>query len=106
MDLDGDGQDEMFFYRDDGLFRYYNVGSDGSLGSPILAGSGYTAGWSSVTSVDLDGDGQDEMFFYRDDGSFEYHPIDSTGALGVLILGGSGYTSGWSALTSVNLGPG
>ena len=24
--------DEMLFYRDDGLFRYYNIGADGRLG--------------------------------------------------------------------------
>ena len=30
--------DEMFFYRDDGLFRYYNIKPNGTLGSPILAG--------------------------------------------------------------------
>ena len=95
--------DEMFFYRDDGLFRYYNVSSDGSLGSPILAGSGYTAGWSSVTSVDLDGDGQDEMFFYRDDGLFRYYNVSSDGSLGSPILAGSGYTAGWSSVTSVDL---
>ena len=51
----GDAADEMFFYRDDGLFRYYNISPDGSLGKPILAGDGYTSGWSSITAVDLDG---------------------------------------------------
>ena len=83
----GGGNDEMFFYRDDGLFRYYNVSSDGSLGSPILAGSGYTAGWSSVTSVDLDGDGQDEMFFYRDDGLFRYYNVRFGWVVGVTNFG-------------------
>jgi len=50
-----DGADEMFFYRDDGLFRYYDIKPDGQVGTPILAGDGYTAGWSSITAVDLDG---------------------------------------------------
>ena len=54
-DVDGDGQDEMFFYRDDGLFRYYDIRPNGTLGSPILQGDGYTSGWSSITAVDLDG---------------------------------------------------
>jgi hypothetical protein len=52
--LDGDGQDEMFFYRDDGLFRYYEIGADGQIGLPILAGDGYTSGWSSITAINLD----------------------------------------------------
>ena len=52
----GDDADEMFFYRDDdGLFRYYDVRPDGTLGSRLSGGSGYTPGWSSITAVDLDG---------------------------------------------------
>ena len=50
--------DELLFYRDDGLFRFYDVRSDAVLGSPVLSGSGYTRGWSSITAVDLEGDGQ------------------------------------------------
>jgi secreted trypsin-like serine protease len=50
-----DSNDEMFFYRDDGLYRYYNIKPNGSLGSPILAGTEYTTGWSSITAIDLDG---------------------------------------------------
>ncbi|HJS71783.1 MAG TPA: hypothetical protein VJ858_03570, partial [Acidimicrobiia bacterium] len=53
VDLDGDGQDEMFFYRDDGLFRYYNVRPNGSLPSPTLAGTGYTTGWTTITALDV-----------------------------------------------------
>ena len=53
----GDPADEMFFYRDDGLFRYYNINPSGTLSSPILQGDGYTKGWSSITAVDLDGSG-------------------------------------------------
>lgn len=50
-------QDEMFFYRaTDGLFRYYNLTTSGSLGPLILQGSGYSPGWTSITSVDMDGD--------------------------------------------------
>ena len=99
----GDVADEMFFYRDDGLFRYYNVKSNGSLGVPILAGDGYTTGWSSITAVDLDGDGQDEMFFYREDGLFRFYNVKPDGSLGLPILAGSGYTKGWSAITAVDL---
>jgi hypothetical protein len=54
VDLDGDGQDEMFFYREDGLFRFYHVNSDGSLPQPLLAGDNYTTGWDTVISVNLD----------------------------------------------------
>jgi hypothetical protein len=45
----------MFFYRDDGLYRYYNIKPDGTLSTPLLAGTGYTTGWDSITSIDLDG---------------------------------------------------
>jgi hypothetical protein len=99
----GDSPDEMFFYRDDGLFRYYNVDSKGNVGKPILAGDSYTTGWSSITAVDLDGDGQDEMFFYRDDGLFRYYNVDSKGNVGKPILAGDSYTKGWSSITAVDL---
>ena len=45
--------DEMFFYRDDGLFRFYHVRADGSLPEPLLAGDGYTTGWDAITAVDV-----------------------------------------------------
>ena len=95
--------DEMFFYRNDGSFGFYGLGPDGSLGGPILAGSGYTSGWDAITAVDLDGDGQDEMFFYRDDGLFRFYNVKSNGSLGSPILAGSGYTKGWDAITAVDL---
>ncbi|HEU4318623.1 MAG TPA: M23 family metallopeptidase, partial [Acidimicrobiia bacterium] len=66
IDLDGDDQDEQFFYRSsDGAFRYYDIGSDAKLGSPIQSGTGYSTGWDSISAIDLDGDGSDEQFFYR-----------------------------------------
>jgi hypothetical protein len=99
----GDSADEMFFYRDDGLFRYYNVQPDGNVGSPILAGDEYTKGWSSITAVDLDGDGQDEMFFYRDDGLFRYYDIRSDGTIGTPINSGDNYTKNWTSITAVDL---
>ena len=44
--------DEMLFYRSqDGEFRYYDVAPIGDLSAPILEGSGYSTGWSSVTSI-------------------------------------------------------
>ena len=97
------GDDEMFFYRDDGLFRYYDIRSDGSLPSPLLAGDGYTRDWDAITAVDLDGDGQDEMFFYRDDGLFRYYHIRSDGTLPSPLLAGDGYTRNWDAITAVDL---
>ena len=99
----GDTADEMFFYRDDGLFRFYNVKPDGTLPQPLLAGDGYTTGWSSITAVDLEGDGQDEMFFYRDDGLFRYYNVRPDGTLPQPLLAGDGYTTGWDAITAVDL---
>jgi hypothetical protein len=52
VDLDGDGQDEMFFYRRSGSFRYYDVTEGGGL-VPILSGTGYSQNWDTITSVDL-----------------------------------------------------
>ena len=99
----GDNADEMLFYRDDGVFRFYDVSSNGGLGSPILAGDGYTKGWSSITAVDLDGDSRDEIFFYRTDGSFRYYDIGASGRVGSPILAGSNYTQGWDSITAVDL---
>ncbi len=105
VDLDGDGQDEMFFYRaSDGLYRYYDVNSDGRLGRPLLSGSDYSRGWSSISAVDLDGDGQDEMFFYRaSDGLFRYYEVGGDGRLGAPVLSGDGYSRGWSSISAVDL---
>lgn len=105
VDLEGDGQDEIMFYRSiDGAFRYYQIGSNGALGSRLQSGSGYSTGWSTITAVDLEGDGSDEMLFYRaTDGTHKYYDMKTTGALGALILGGTGYSTGWSSITSIDL---
>jgi len=95
--------DEMFFYRDDGLFRYYDVKNDGVLGKPIQQGDNYTTGWSTITGVDLDDDGQDEMFFYRADGLFRFYNVKPDGSLPAPILQGDGYTKNWDAITAVDL---
>jgi hypothetical protein len=99
-----DPSDEMFFYREDGLFRFYDVRSDGGLPGAILGGAGYTKGWDSITGIDLDGRGQDEMFFYREDGLFRYYNVRSNGSLPSPIIGGDGYTEGWDIITAVDLG--
>ena len=95
--------DELLFYRDDGLFRFYDVRSDGVLGSPVLSGSGYTHGWSAITALDLEGDGQDELLFYRDDGLFRFYDVRSDAVLGSPVLSGSGYTTDWSSIVAVDL---
>lgn len=99
IDLNGDGRDELLFYRkSDGLFRYYSVKANGSISSPILAGDGYTTGWDTITAVDLDGDGQDEIFFYRQDGLFRFYNIMSNGSIGSPMVAGNNYTQGWDAI--------
>ena len=95
--------DEMFFYREDGLFRFYDVDVTGDLGSPLLEGDGYTNGWSTITGVDLDGDGQDEMFFYRDDGLFRFYHVNPDGTLPLPMLAGDAYTVDWTSITAVDL---
>jgi hypothetical protein len=104
VDLDGDGQDEMFFYDAGlGLFAYYDIDENAGIGAPLQGGTGYSLGWSSITSVDLDGDGHDEMFFYRNDGTFKFYTTKSDGSLGALLSGGTGYSKSWSSITAVDL---
>ena len=100
---DDDNADELFFYRDDGLYRYYDVAVDADLGSPILQGDGYTTGWDVIVGVDLDGDSIDELFFYREDGLFRYYNVKANGDLGSPILAGDGYTSGWDSIVALDL---
>jgi hypothetical protein len=103
IDLDGDGQDEFFFYRADGVFRYYHVRPNGALPRALLEGDGYTLGWDAITAVDLDGDGQDEMFFYRADGVFRFYEIRTDGRLSSPINAGSDYPDDWSSISAVDL---
>jgi len=95
--------DEMMLYKTDGTFRYSDVNPNGTLGAPILSGTGYTKGWKSITAIDLDGDGQDEIMFYRDDGLFRYYEINSNGQIGSPILAGDGYTRGWDSISAIDL---
>ena len=99
----GKSGDEILFYRDDGLFRYYNIRPDGHLPSPLSAGDNYTRGWSSIASVNLDGDGDDEMFFYRDDGLYRYYQIRSDGSIPSPSSAGNEYTRGWDSITAIDL---
>lgn len=95
--------DEIFFYREDGLFRYYKTSLDAGLGSPLASGDAYTKGWTTITAINLDGDGDDEMFFYRDDGLFRYYQNRPDGSLPSPILAGNGYTVDWTSISAVDL---
>ncbi len=104
VDLDGDGQDEMFFYDAElGLYSYYEIDVNANLSAPLQGGTGYSLGWSAITSVDLDGDGRDEMFFYRNDGTFKFYATNPDGSLGALLSEGTGYSKSWSSITAVDL---
>lgn len=104
IDLEGDGTDEMLFYRaTDGVFKYYDMRTDGRLGNLIRSGTGYSTDWSSITAIDLDGDSQDEIFFYRTDGSFRFYDIGPTAALGSPLQGGTGFSAGWSSISAIDL---
>ena len=98
-----DPADEILFYREDGLYRYYDTFEDGRIGSPLSGGSGYTANWDSIVAVDLDGQGQDELLFYRADGLYRYYEVKPDGRLGVVLNGGSGYTAGWDSIVALDL---
>jgi hypothetical protein len=98
-----DPNDEIVFYMDDGLYRYYDIKPDGTLRTPVNGGNGYTSGWDSIVGVDVDGGGQDEIFFYREDGLYVYYDIRADGSLGAPIFGDDGYTKGWSSIVAVDL---
>ena len=98
----GDAADEVLFYRSgDGVFKYYDVKPNASLGYSYSSGT-YSKGWDSITAIDLDGDGNDEQFFYRStDGTFKYYDVKSDGSLGSLLSDGV-YSKGWSSITAIN----
>ena len=100
---DPTASDEIFFYREDGLFRYYDINADGTLGTPLASGDGYTKGWSTITAINLDGDGQDEVFFYRHDGLFRFYDIRSDGYLPQPMIAGDDFTKDWTSITAVDL---
>ena len=100
--LDSEG-DEILLYRNDGVFQYNSLLSDGGLGALINEGSNYTVNWKSITSIDLDADGQDEIMFYRDDGLYRYYQIHPDGNVGSPIQAGDEYTHGWDSITAVDL---
>jgi hypothetical protein len=94
----------MLFYRaSDGTFKYYDVRSDGRLGDLLRSGSGYSTGWTSITSIDLDGDGQDEIFFYRTTGAFAFYNISHSAHLGGPVHSGTGFSTGWTRVTAVDV---
>ena len=95
--------DEVFFYRGDGLFRYYDINPDASLGEPLASGDNYTTNWSTITGIDLDGNQEEEMFFYRDDGLFRYYDIRPDGSIPKPMTAGSNYTTGWDSITAIDL---
>lgn len=101
--LDLFNNDEFLFYRDDGLFRYYDIDRNGYVPSPLQGGAGYTTGWDSIEGVDIDGDGQDEAFFYRPDGLFRFYHIRPSGSLPTPLLAGTGYTADWDSITAVDI---
>ncbi|MGF1617175.1 MAG: trypsin-like serine protease, partial [Acidimicrobiia bacterium] len=99
----GDAADEVLFYRSgDGVFKYYDMKPNASLGFLFSSGT-YSLGWDSITAVDLDGDGNDEQFFYRStDGVFKYYDVKPNGSLGALLQSGV-YSKGWDSVTAVDL---
>ena len=95
--------DELFFYRDDGLFRYYSVHDNGALSSPISEGSDFATSWDIITAIDLDGNGQDEMLFYRKNGEYAFHSVTRTGSLRELISAGDSFTRNWDSIAGIDL---
>jgi hypothetical protein len=82
-DLDGDGDDELGFYRNvDGRFGWYEMTAAGGLGTH-LAAYDVSPRWDEIVGGDLDGDGDDEVLFYRrDDGRIQAYEMTAAGNLG------------------------
>jgi hypothetical protein len=99
----GPPNEEIFFYRSDGAFRYYDIAPDANLGSPLLSGAGYSPNWEAITAVDVDGDGSDEMLFYRStQGTYRYYDVRPNATI-VLMRSGTGYSHKWDSIRSVDL---
>jgi glucose/arabinose dehydrogenase len=99
----GPPNEEIFFYRSDGAFRFYDIAPDATLGSPVLSGSGYAPNWEAITAVDVDGDGNDEMLFYRSaQGTYRYYDVRPNATI-VLMRAGTGYSHKWNSISSVDL---
>lgn len=99
--LDPGQADEIFFYRVDGTFKFYDLLADGTIGAPVNSGV-YSSGWSTIAAVDLDGDNHDEIFFYRLDGTFKFYDLLADGTIGAPISSGV-YSSGLSTIAAVDL---
>ena len=95
--------DEMFFYRTDGLYGFYDVKPNGTLGRKLSGGTGYTKNMTSITGIDVDGDNTDEMFFYRTDGLYGFYDVKPNGTLGRKLSGGTGYTKNMTSITGIDV---
>jgi hypothetical protein len=85
-DYDGDGDDEVAFYRNlDGRLTTYEMRADGTLGTR-LSSFDVNDDWSELFAGDFDGDGDDELGFYRDrDGRTTVYEGNGNGTLGSLL---------------------
>lgn len=97
-----DADDEIFFYRKgDGLYRYYNLASDGSIRNRFRAGN-YSTGWSQVVMVDYSPSLQGtELLLYRSgDGRAAYYELSNAGAASNPTS--ARYSSGWSQIVAAD----
>ena len=103
VDLSGDGDDELLFYRSsDGRYVYYELTGSGGLGSKLADGY-WGSGWDAVEPVNLDGDAADELMFYRrSDGRFGYYNLTSQGVIGSAVRADY-FGAGWTSLEPVDI---
>jgi hypothetical protein len=104
-DLDGDGDDEVGYYRRvDGLMVWYDMTATGELGTR-LGSHTLSSTWTSIVSADLDGNGDDEVGYYRtSDGTMAWYPMTATGARGTrLTPTGNTLATGWTQLVGTDL---
>jgi hypothetical protein len=102
-DLDGDGDDEFGFYRNnDGRLGWYEMGAAGGLGSG-LASYDISVNWDEIVGGDLDGDGDDEALFYRQsDGRLQAYELSPDGHLGT-ALASYDISPTWTEITAADL---
>lgn len=84
VDVDGDGNDELFFYSaDNRTAKIHNVSNSGGLSSKLWEATNWRRTWHTIVAVDVDGDDTDELFLYdRQNTAAKIIDLNANGSLG------------------------